>query len=142
MLETIRRALYSRSGFQYFLILLFVGIFTCLRSFDLVALQPQSKASQYISLSTAQRLSPGVNLLQTWTASFPADQELEEAEEKEETEGLPVLDYPETVSLQPANNDLLSLCQRAQLRQKHFELQQRSFIPYFVLYHSWKSKLA
>lgn len=140
MLKSIRKNLYSKSGFQYFLILLFIGAFTCLRSFDLVALQPPNPDSEQNARKSFQHFNEGDNFIQSVLAEIPVDQELEEAEEKDDSEH----SFTTSAEEKLASSDLdpLSRCLKIRFRQQRFSLSQLSPVPFFILYHSWKSFLS
>ena len=75
-------------------------------------------------------------------AELPADQEMESAEEKDENhsllEALPAGSQDQLLF----GSQALAVSLKIRLRQHEVSLSQTTPIPYFVLYHSWKSQLS
>ena len=141
MLVSIRSKLYRQTGFHYFLPLLFVGVFTFLRSFDLVALQPGDPLALSFT-NTHFHASDHGAWFSHFMAELPADQEMESAEEKDENhsllEALPAGSQDQLLF----GSQALAVSLKIRLRQHEVSLSQTTPIPYFVLYHSWKSQLS
>ncbi len=143
MLASIRNSFCQRAGLQNLITLLFIGAFVFLRSFDLVALQPNTD-TYYNNAATqfdAGHLNAGL-YFQHYVASIPADQAIETQEEKDET-------HP---SLEPSLADqqnhyllgsqAMALSVKIRLRQNDASLHQPAPIPCFILHHSWKTFLS
>ena len=143
MLASIQKRLYKKSGLHFFLVLLLVGVFVFLRSFDLVVLQPylsQGKTAHTVSLIRPAGSADLDFILQH--GYLPADQELEALEEEEAGHTSPCVNTLSALTASAVDLQVYSRILEHRRQQQHLSLQQRSSIPYFILFHCWKSFLS
>lgn len=143
MLASIQKRLYKRSGLHFLLVMLFVGFFIFLRSFDLVVLQPyfgEGKSSRSVSFVRSAALADLDYYLQH--SYIPADQEMEVLEE-EKDDHQPVDTFSPGHSVVYAFDlEVYSRVLENRRQQLGLSLHKRPSVPYFILFHCWKSFLS
>ncbi len=142
MLASIQKRLNTRSGLDFYLVLLLVGIFIFLRSFDLFVLQSYFSNKNVASSFGHLRLANFTDLsLSAQSFAIPVDQEME-TEEKEKDDSSEIYitifsDNEEPSFYLQAYNRIVE----NRRQQQVCVVRQQPTVPYFILYHSWKGFL-